>query len=61
MEIRYERQFQLVAVVLLAVLGLIALGFAGVVSEATVRGVLVPASTVAVVVWLGAWLWSRFG
>lgn len=61
MEIRYEHQIQLVVIALLVVLGLIALGFAGVVSETTVRGILVPVSAIAVVVWLCAWLWGRFG
>ncbi len=59
MAFAYDRQYQLVVVLLLAALGLILLGFAGVVSEETVRGILVPASWVMIGVGLGAWLWNR--
>lgn len=59
MAFAYDRQYQLVVVLLLAALGLILLGFAGVVSEETVRGILVPASWVMIGVGLGTWLWNR--
>lgn len=59
MAFAYDRQYQLVVVLLLAALGLILLGFAGVVSEENVRGILVPASVLGIVIGIGAWLWDR--
>ncbi len=60
MAFRYDRQFQVMVLILLAALGLLLLGFAGVVSEGTVRGIFVTASWIMIGIGLGAGLWKRF-